>query len=37
MEDKSIILEDIDELDQYLIELYLKTVSSVIKWWTDPT
>lgn len=36
MEDKSTVLEDIDELDLYLTEPRLKTVSSVIKWWTDP-
>lgn len=35
MEEKSTVLEDIDELDRYLAEPLLKKVSSVIAWWPD--
>lgn len=37
MEEKSTILEDIDELDQYLTEPCLKKISTVIGWWQDQT
>ena len=35
MEEKSTVLEDIDELDRYLTEPRLKKISTVIGWWQD--
>ena len=36
MEEKSTVLEDIDELDRYLAEPRLKKIATVIGWWQDP-
>ncbi len=35
MEEKSTVLEDIDELDRYLIEPRLEIISTIIGWWQD--
>lgn len=35
MEEKETVLEDIDELDQYLTESCLKKTITVVGWWQD--